>query len=212
MLTPALNSYSPRFSVLRLPSSSVRSVNQVELSMTPARSSWSAMLPPSSSRTMLTILSAVSGPGLRPSIISQATAPTRQQGADQNEGQESAERRQQRAPRLLRLLLLRRVAFDRRGLWRAAKQARSRPGGLVAVAGGCAHAACRSPACRRLSQSLKSARGLRIAAPCARKRLYMTAQFDETANRPAETRAHAAARNRIEALVPPKPNELDSAT
>ncbi len=75
MLTPALNSYSPRFSTLRLPSSKVSRLNRVALSITPARSSCSAMLPPSSSRTILTILSAVSGPGFLASIISQATAP-----------------------------------------------------------------------------------------------------------------------------------------
>ncbi len=51
-------------------------MNQLELSMTPARSSWSAMLPPSSSRTMLTILSVVRGPGLRASTMSQATEAT----------------------------------------------------------------------------------------------------------------------------------------
>ena len=76
MLTPALNAYSPRFSAPRLPSSSVRRLNHSALSMTPARSSCSAMLPPSSSRTIMTTLSAASGPGLRDSFISQASAPT----------------------------------------------------------------------------------------------------------------------------------------
>ena len=76
MLTPALNSYSPRLNELRLPSSRVRTLNHIALSMTPARSSWSAMLPPSSSRTMLTILSAASGPAFLESIISHAIAPT----------------------------------------------------------------------------------------------------------------------------------------
>ena len=176
MLTPALNSYSPRLSELRLPSSRVSSVNQVALSMTPARSSWSAMLPPSSSRTMLTILSAVRGPGLRASIISQATAPSAIERADQDESQERAQ-----ATR----------AVDRRGFFgflgcggRSVRD-RRRSGsrgetGSLAPAGarrhrwGCAHAAA-----ARSYDSLKRARGLRNSALARADRLYMTAHVDE---------------------------------
>ena len=62
-----------------------------------------------------------------------------------------------------------------------------------------------------LSQGLGSAQGLPGSAPGARTRLYMTAHRDETTIRERGA-AHAAARKMIDALVPPKPNEFDSAT
>ena len=107
------------------------------------------------------------------------------------------------------------AAADRRSrpaaalLARRNRLARAR-GGSPPLVGGALMPSVGLPLAAALVE-LHGARGLSESPARPRRRLYMTERLDETSIYRPEA-AHAAARKIIDAFVPPKPNEFDSAT
>ena len=170
------------------------------------------MLPPSSSRTICTTLSAASGPGLRASIISQASAPAAASAPSRTKVRnpltlESSDRRGLRGGFGGGLAGIVRRGLDRRGRTGlpAAGAASPSPESSSPLMSPAASARAR----RRPILHAQSRAGLN--APRRGTSDLADGQCGETTNCSAAAAVSESARKTSDALVPPNPNELDSA-